>query len=152
MTFALASRFHIHLLWVMCLNRFLNVKVLVGAFSMMVKLQTSRTFISSSIIYLHFPGHESYLIWSPRENRPRCLPPISLPDTATGQLGDTLILWQNNPPVSLLSGVCHAWGSCTEFSMPNSVFMICRLSLNEGLLIRKASTREDSLDVIKSVN
>ena len=115
-------------------------------------VKTSRTFISSSIIYLHFPGHESYLIWSPRENRPRCLPPISLPDTATGQLGDTLILWQNNPPVSLLSGVCHAWGSCTEFSMPNSVFMICRLSLNEGLLIRKASTREDSLDVIKSVN
>ena len=65
MIYASATQFHIYLLWfntrlAYCLNRFLNVKGLVGAFnqvkvllgalSVIVKLQTSRKFVSSSSI------------------------------------------------------------------------------------------------------
>ena len=55
MIFALVTQFHVYLYWV---DRFLNVKVavdifnwkkaLVEAFSVVVKLQTSRRFVSSS--------------------------------------------------------------------------------------------------------
>ena len=63
MIIVLASQFHIYLLWInthlaLCLNRFLNVKALVGtfkkenvlvwAFSVIVKLQPSRRFVDGS--------------------------------------------------------------------------------------------------------
>ena len=48
MIFATVTQFHVYLLLGQRLFRFLNVIVLVGAFSVIVKLQTSRIVVSSS--------------------------------------------------------------------------------------------------------